>query len=362
MKQVLTATNKQFMIFRFVLLFALCHFAIPFFCCAQSIHYKDGSALNTAYCREDTDFAIVGQPAGGTFSGCGIFQQNGDWYFNPLEASATATAFPFQCTITYTVNNMTAELPVIVWKPVSLLLTADTATCDGNFSLDAKTGYAGDYSYSWTPAAVLAQSNAAATSGNIQHNQRFTCTVTDLSTGCTGSDTISVIKHELPQLLVSNDTLIVQHASLQLFASGADTYEWMPDRWLDHNDRPDPVSAPEDSVTYTVKGTNAYGCTATAQVHIDLARGVYFPTAFSPNGDGLNDEFRIVNFGYQTLREFRIFNRWGQQVFFTMNGTKGWDGTYNNQPADMGTYHYLIRMKMDTGVEQTIKGDLTLVR
>lgn len=350
------------MIFRLLLLIISGQFAFPLFCNAQSITFKDGSALITAYCRQDINYGIAGQPAGGTFSGCGVFQQNGEWYFNPFTASENASSFPYPCMLTYTVNGTTTEVPVLVWKPVSLQLTADAATCDGNFSLHTETLYAGDYSYAWTPASFLMQPDSASTTGHIQQTKIFTCTVTDLSTGCSAADTISVVKHPLPQLTVSNDTLILQHASLQLLASGATTYEWAPAKWLDNPGIANPVTTPADSITYTVTGTNEYGCVATAQVHIDLARGVYFPSAFSPNGDGLNDEFRIVNFGYQFLKEFRIFNRWGQQVFFTMNGTKGWDGTYNNQPADAGTYHYLIRIKMDNGADNVVKGDLVLVR
>ncbi len=362
MKQVLTATNKLYMISRFVLLVLLSYLALPFFVNAQSITFKDGSALVTAYCPEDRNYGIAGQPAGGTFSGCGVFQANGEWYFNPAVASENISSFPYQCMLTYTLNGMATEVPVWVWKPVSVALTGDTTTCDGNFYLNTETLYAGDYSYSWTPASFLAQPGSAATAGQIQQTKTFTCTVTDLSTGCTGQNAISVTRHAQPQLNVSRDTSILQHASLQLFASGADSYTWSPDRWLDNPGMANPIATPADSITYTVTGTNEFGCTASRQVHIDLARGVYFPSAFSPNGDGLNDEFRIVNFGYQFLKEFRIFNRWGQQVFFTMNGRQGWDGTFNNQQADAGTYHYLIRMKMDDGTENVIRGDLTLVR
>ncbi|PSK86952.1 gliding motility-associated C-terminal domain-containing protein [Taibaiella chishuiensis] len=342
------------------LLFCCCGYT--FIAGAQSVSFKDGTALPPAYCRADTAYALAGQPAGGVFAGCGVFQQNGNWYFNPYTASATTNSFPLLCTLSYTVNGNTVEFPLWIWKPVSLLASGDTATCDGRFSLAMETAYAGDYSFAWTPAALLDQPGAAHTTGQTPQSRTFTCMVTDLSTGCQASDSIRVHKYPLPQLTLSRDTLILQHTRLQLQASGALTYQWAPATWLDQAAIANPVTSPADSITYTVTGTNEYGCTASATVHIDLARGFYFPNAFSPNGDGLNDEFRIVNFGYQALKEFRIFNRWGQQVFFTMNGSKGWDGTYNNNPADAGTYHYLVRIKLEDGTENTVKGDLTLLR
>lgn len=350
------------MISRCFLLISFCCLLFSYYCRAQEIVNADGSVLTTEYCREDKDYGIAGQPAGGIFSGCGVFQQNGQWYFNPVTATAGVTVFPYQCTVSYAVNDTVIEVPVLVWKPVTLNLIADSVTCDGDFSLLAQTLYAGDYNFSWTPATVLADPDASFTKGHIQQTKTFICTVTDQSNGCSSKDTITVLKSPLPQLRVSNDTMLVQHTSVQLFASGAATYTWTPAKWLDNPGSAAPVASPADSVTYTVTGTNEYGCSASAQVHIRLAEGIYFPNAFSPNGDGLNDEFRIVNFGYQDLKEFRIFNRWGQQVFFTMNGTKGWDGTFNSQPAEAGTYHYLIRLKLKNGVENTRRGDLTLIR
>src|SRR5690606_32206319 len=73
------------------------------------------------------------------------------------------------------------------------------------------------------------------------------------------------------------------------------------------------------------------GCACTA----------YIPTAFTPNGDGVNDIFR-VNMNCSVLNEFTfyIFNRWGQRIFISNNLNEGWDGTYGGQPAATGVYYY----------------------
>jgi gliding motility-associated-like protein len=75
------------------------------------------------------------------------------------------------------------------------------------------------------------------------------------------------------------------------------------------------------------------------------------PTAFSPNGDGLNDFFRpALQSVDEGDYEFLIYNRWGQLVFFTTNPSIGWDGKTNGRPADPGAYQYIV--KYFTNVER----------
>ena len=68
------------------------------------------------------------------------------------------------------------------------------------------------------------------------------------------------------------------------------------------------------------------------------------PNAFTPNGDGFNDEFRVV---YRSLAEFHcwIYNRWGKLVYKWDDPAKGWDGTINGRPAAEGAYYYIIRAR-----------------
>ncbi|WP_460432176.1 gliding motility-associated C-terminal domain-containing protein [Arachidicoccus ginsenosidivorans] len=79
------------------------------------------------------------------------------------------------------------------------------------------------------------------------------------------------------------------------------------------------------------------------------------PSAFSPNGDGLNDVFRIEGITYQVIKKFVIYNKFGQIVFSTYNNNNGWDGTQNGKPCDMGTYYYLIKVACRTVAARHIK-------
>jgi len=121
-----------------------------------------------------------------------------------------------------------------------------------------------------------------------------------------------------------------------------------------------------------VNVTSRYNCRSTGKLMIAAKSccQVYFPTAFSPNGDGRNDVFRMLTMtkdqnsktSAHQVTTFRVQNRWGQTVFETGNETTGWDGTFNGQPQDMGVYYYYVKYKCSDGNFYEEKGELTLVR
>jgi gliding motility-associated-like protein len=98
------------------------------------------------------------------------------------------------------------------------------------------------------------------------------------------------------------------------------------------------------------------------KISIDYKSPISIPNAFSPNGDGRNDRFRIMGVTFQTLAEFRVYNRWGQEVFSTKDINDGWDGTFNGKPMEIGAYNYIIRVAFPDGGSETYKGDVTLLR
>ncbi len=88
-------------------------------------------------------------------------------------------------------------------------------------------------------------------------------------------------------------------------------------------------------------------------------------SAFSPNGDGMNDVFiPVIETGCPIgSYTFSVYNRYGQRVFSSATASKGWDGTYNGQPVDAGTYMFELRFEGGTRKEEYYKkGDVTLIR
>jgi gliding motility-associated-like protein len=98
-------------------------------------------------------------------------------------------------------------------------------------------------------------------------------------------------------------------------------------------------------------------------VFTDVTADVDLPTGFTPNGDGRNDEFKPLGSAlYTSEYDFRIWNRWGQEVFRSTEPSYGWDGTYQGQPAQTGVYAYVITYKNVFGEAKIKKGNVTLVR
>jgi gliding motility-associated-like protein len=92
---------------------------------------------------------------------------------------------------------------------------------------------------------------------------------------------------------------------------------------------------------------------------------IFIPNAFTPNGDGLNDEFSA--FG-QNICDFEmiIYDRWGEEVFHSHDLNEKWNGTYNGKKAEDGVYSWLLWYKEDYRLYQmdrkTMKGSVNLIR
>lgn len=116
--------------------------------------------------------------------------------------------------------------------------------------------------------------------------------------------------------------------------------------------------------TYTITAISG-GCSKTFEVNVrtrDCEQGnLYMPNAFTPNGDGRNDVFRIPQEVNLNLNSFSIFDRWGNQVFYTTNSSNGWGGTYNGKISPAGTYVYFIKGRFGNK-ERMLKGLVFLIR
>lgn len=121
--------------------------------------------------------------------------------------------------------------------------------------------------------------------------------------------------------------------------------------------------AGEGSAVITVVATNSDGCSAERSFTYNLKRCLAVPNAFSPTGDDVNDTFGPLLFGsYTEVRTFQVFNRWGTKVFEATPEKQRWDGTYNGKEAPSDVYVYYIVLRYASGEEETLKGDVTLLR
>ena len=113
---------------------------------------------------------------------------------------------------------------------------------------------------------------------------------------------------------------------------------------------------------YNIVATDANGCakTFTVNVHSQNCK-IYIPNVFTPNGDGKNDVFRIPQGMQIQVKEFSIFDRWGNKVFSTTNSNIGWDGSLNGVDSPTGMYVYIIK-GIANNKKKELKGTVILIR
>jgi gliding motility-associated-like protein len=170
----------------------------------------------------------------------------------------------------------------------------------------------------------------------------------------------------------TNQIIVFTNQSLSNFGGGDNTlnYLWTFGDGTTSTDK-DPTHLYSKSGTYLVQLVviNKAGCadTTSQEVTQTIVVKMDMPTAFTPNGDGVNDYIAPRAFGV-TKMDFRVYNRWGQLVFqsndpqITYVQQKGWDGTYKGKPQPMDAYAYTLHVVFNDDTEATKQGSITLIR
>jgi gliding motility-associated-like protein len=218
----------------------------------------------------------------------------------------------------------------------------------------------GGVSYQWSPAALVSDPTSAnVTVLNLGVNN-LNVTVTDAA-GC---------KHEFA-VNVEQQHIFVDAGPDKFIRIGEETIlEGRNSVGTDLKWRDNPTLSSLTSLTPSVKTNStqwyyivakAGSCEATDSAKVTVLN-FFLPNAFSPNGDGLNDLYRVENTDIINIHaSLSIYNRFGERVYQTDDISKGWDGTYKGKNCDLGVYFYSAKVRIgDT--EETFKGDITLIR
>jgi gliding motility-associated-like protein len=154
-------------------------------------------------------------------------------------------------------------------------------------------------------------------------------------------------------------------SSVQLEASGAASYQWSPAANLSDPSVSNPLALLQRDISYTVTGTDVNGCPARTQVDLQVSDNcdTYpMPSAFTPNGDGHNDLFRVVTYSVPKSFSMQIFNRYGERIFSSTDVNTGWDGTRQGSQMESGTYVYIVMITTTEGKVLHKKGTVILIR
>jgi gliding motility-associated-like protein len=284
---------------------------------------------------------------------------------NPVATPVNNTTYQLiarigHCTATDQVTVSLAPYPIALAGP-------DTTVC---FRTPARlhASIAGS-SFTWTPTASLDNPNRLDPIATPVSTTSYILTVRD-NIGCPKPKMDTVTVNVLPRVIAKAvaDTLVVVGQPLQLNAEGGVDYFWTPPIGLNRTDIPNPVANYDgsfDSIRYKVLVLNESGCADSAYVLVRIFKTnpqIFVPTAFTPNGDGLNDVFKPIAVGISKIDYFRVYNRWGQLVFSTTINGQGWDGKVGGKEQGTGTFVWLVRGTDFTGKVVFAKGTVTLIR
>lgn len=174
-----------------------------------------------------------------------------------------------------------------------------------------------------------------------------------------------------PDEIGTRDTILFEGNSIQtwLTPTCATSFNWSPTVGVSDPTIANPILAPEVTTTYTLDMTDDLGCTTRDTVFIDVidpddldCDNIFMPKAFTPNGDGLNDQYGISNpLAIFEFQSFDIYSRWGGRVFSADTQFDQWDGTNNGSELNAGIYVYQLRYNCN-GERRNKSGSITLIK
>jgi len=296
---------------------------------------------------------------------------------NPLWSNVPANSDAIRCVVTSnsscaTNNPATSET---ITMTISSALVAEvtvvsnhTMMCEGtDITFTASPVNEGSApTYQWLVDGTLVQQGVLAVyqTNTLLPGQTVTCILTS-SLSCVAQQTVTSLPltinaAPLPVVILSDKDFICTGTTTPLDAgAGFSSYLWQDgssSRYL---------SISSEGI-YRVNVNDSLGCSGSDSILVKSCSGnIYVPNSFTPNGDGLNDIFRVIA-SPDDIAELtmHVFNRWGEQIFLSENLLTGWDGLKQGQYCPEGTYAWIIHYKTTTQTDETLtlKGTVELIR
>lgn len=244
--------------------------------------------------------------------------------------------------------------------PVATLTPTSLSICEGD-SVQFNAG--GSLRYKWFPSTGLSNDSIANPFAKPTDDITYTVRVYNQYT-CYDTATVKMIVWKKPKAFAGPDQYFRKNRPVHLDggASGTNiTYSWAPPTYLDNPNYLKAIAKPPGSITYTLTVVSNNGCgIATDDVRLEAIDKLFIPTGFTPNSDGLNDEWEIVTFEDYENGVAEVYNRYGQLVYRGYGKDyQPWDGTFKGQPCSPGVYVYLVNLHNGKPV---LKGTLNLIR
>lgn len=177
------------------------------------------------------------------------------------------------------------------------------------------------------------------------------------------SNILKINVHPNPVVDAGPDRFVVKGYDIILAATGSGnslSYNWQPNRYFNDNNLLNPELRPLQKMKYYLTATSAAGCHSTDSVLVEVAESLFIPNAFTPNNDGLNDTWKIPYLDPVWGAEVTVYNRGGQQVYYSNEALVTWNGRYKGIPQPAGIYVYIIILRKKGN--EMLRGTLHLLR
>lgn len=198
-----------------------------------------------------------------------------------------------------------------------------------------------------------------------RNNGNYTVTVTaTASNGCISDAATQAVNIQGTNAYAGNDIVGATGQVVNLLATGGVDYEWMPASLFQEPYAQNPTLMLQDDTEIILKASINNACVSYDTLSIKVLDGpeIYVPTAFTPNGDGLNDNLRALPAGIISGFYFRVYNRFGQLMYETQDFNKGWNGRWKGMQSPAGTYVWVAGGEDFSGKKLTKKGTIILIR
>jgi gliding motility-associated-like protein len=273
---------------------------------------------------------------------------------------------PCATTTTVTSNQATVTVTPLVTPAITITPSA-TTICQGqsvSFS-SVVTGCASDGTYYWSVNGVMVDSTSG---GNfsvvLSANSEVVCTFKCNET-CAVPANSSAVDIQVTQVMVDAgpNQQIGKGESAQLAGQATGTYSWSPASTLSDPNSLTPIATPDVTTVYTLT-TVVNGCVASDEVVIVVTELIVLPNTFTPNGDGINDQWHIGHIERFPACEVTVYDRWGQKIYNSTgySNENAWDGTYLGKTLPPAAYYYVIELNAATSEEaDTFYGWVSIV-
>jgi gliding motility-associated-like protein len=331
---------------------------------------RESEPLDTNICFNDGPFHLSDKSTNSNFF---------KWNFgdnSPEDSITTAPvhqyAAPGQYNVTLTIKNykhgcVDTLTKVAVVHPNPKVVASGDTMCFGS---DKKIALnvlnpVSTSKYLWSPADGLDNVNISNPTADPGQTTLYRVVETDTATGCTDFTEVTGLVVKRIDLHDWDTTIVIGDiATLPLYGEPIYKFKWTPDKYLSCTDCFYPTAQPLEDITYNLEVTDVYNCFIDPfkyEITVKPETFVKLPSAFTPNEDSKNDKVYVKGWGIKKLVEYKVFNRWGQEIFSTDNINEGWDGTFKGQKQNSDVYVYKVKVITWKEEEKYVEGYINLL-